>query len=512
MKAYTPENMRCADSYTIKELGVPGITLMDRAANALFEVLTPFFNKGNSFVILCGKGNNGGDGWALGTKLAGAMENVVCISVLGEPTTDDARFFYNECIRDSNTGYPISILDACTDPDPAITAVKNASVITDAIFGTGFGGSIQRDSIVAKLITTANQNNCLKLAADIPSGANAQNGECSDITFKADLTITFAKAKIGMFSYPARSFCGNINIADIGIPEEIFTSMDSPYEMTDTDLVKAFLPKRYPDSNKGTFGKLLVYAGSHDMTGAAHLALSGALRSGVGLTVFASEEYVTDIMKQRLSEPVFLTVYDSDKDTDKLVEYSKKCSAMLIGCGLGNNENVKKRVTRLVKECECPIILDADGINALSDNINVISEAKKGILLTPHPLEFSRISGIPLNEICASRIRCAQEFSKKYNCTLLLKGAGTVICEKGIRTCINPIACSALAKGGSGDVLSGMISSFAAQGTGLYESAVIGAYLHGRAGEELAKEYSEYGVLPSDIPQKAANLLAMSCK
>ena len=508
MKVYTPENMRYADGYTIQNLGVSGTTLMQRAANALYDAASPFLGKGNRFVILCGKGNNGGDGWALGTMLAHSMEIVTCISVLGEPSTNDADFFFRKCISDTELGFPISIINAGINQDAAIASVQNATFIVDAIFGTGFCGDIAKDSIAANIIDVANNNHCFKLSADIPSGANAQNGECSAVTFKADLTVTFAKAKIGMLSYPARNFCGNITIADIGIPEEIFLQMNSPYEMTDDELVKSLLPKRAMDSNKGTFGKLLVYAGSRDMTGAAHLALCGALRSGVGLTVFASDEYVTDVMKKRLSESVFLTLSDSDEDTEKLAEYSKKCSAMLIGCGLGTDSAAKRRTERLIRECECPIILDADGINVLSDNINIISEAKKGILLTPHPLEFSRICGKTLDEICNSRMDSAVAFSEKYNCTLLLKGAGTVICDKGKRICINPVACSSLSKGGSGDVLAGIIASFAAQGTGLYESAVIGAYLHGRAGEELAKEFSEYGVLPSDIPCKVANLLA----
>ncbi len=508
MKVYTPENLRSADKYTIEKLGVPGTVLMDKAADALFEALSEHFGKNRKFVILCGKGNNGGDGWALGMKLSKVFERAICISVFGEPSTSDALYFYGKCRECMGLGLPLKIIQAKEDIVNALRETGSADIIVDALFGTGFSGDIEKESLVGELIAASNTRDCFKLSADIPSGADALTGRCASVVFRADVTVTFAKGKIGMFSYPARAFCEKVIIADIGIPEDVFEAFGAKYEVTDDNTVRRYLPKRYADSNKGSYGKLLVYAGSRDMTGAAYLALSGALRSGVGLTVFAGDPYVTDVLKHRLSEPVFMQVRGSDEDTDMLIEYSKKCSAILIGCGLGTSEEAKSRVIRLIKECDCPIILDADGINAVSDNINVITEAKKGILLTPHPLEFSRISGLSVTQICENRIECASDFAKKYGCNVLLKGAGTVICGSDGRVCINPIDCSALAKGGSGDVLAGIIASFVSQGAGLYESAVTGAYLHGRAGEELAREYSEYGVMPSDIPERAARILA----
>jgi len=508
MKGYTPENLRQADEMTMRALGIPGVALMEKAADALFDAIKPQLRRDSKIVILCGKGNNGGDGWALGMKLANLYHNVVCVPLFGDSASYDAMYYFVKCRECENMGYPMRILDACDRRLDAFGEIKTATVIVDGIFGTGFSGEIDRGTLAADVIELANSVTCFKVAADIPSGVDALTGRCAAYTFRADITVSFAKIKVGMLSYPARNLCGNITVADIGIPEQIFDSIETKYEIADTEAVRKYLPARHPESNKGTFGRLLVYAGSPEMTGAAHLALSGALRTGVGLTVFAGDLHVTSVLQHRLSEPVYLPVSDTDEDTDKLVEYSKKCSVMLIGCGLGTSDEVKKRVIRLVKECECPIILDADGINVLSDNINVITEAKKGILLTPHPVEFSRVSGLTLENICDNRIECTAEFSKKYGCNILLKGAGTIICSADGRICINPIACSALAKGGSGDVLAGMIASFAAQGVGLYESAVIGAYLHGCAGEELAREYSEYGVMPSDIPEHVARMLA----
>ncbi len=508
MKGYTPENLHYADEMTMRSLGIPGTALMEKAADAIFNAIKPQLSRDCKIVVLCGKGNNGGDGWALAQRLANLYYNVVCIPLFGDSASYDAMYFFVKCRECENMGYPLRIIDGCERRIEAFGEVKSATIIVDAIFGTGFSGNIDRGTLAADIIDLANSVNCFKVAVDIPSGVDALTGRCADFTFRANLTVSFAKIKIGMLSYPARPLCGNITVADIGIPEQIFNSIETKYEIADTETVRKYLPVRLPDSNKGTFGRLLVYAGSPEMTGAAHLALSGALRTGVGLTVFAGNPHVTQVLQHRLSEPVYLPVSDSDEDTDRLVEYSKKCSVMLVGCGLGTSEETQKRVIRLTKECECPIILDADGINVLADNINVITEAKKGILLTPHPVEFSRISGLTLEQICNNRLECTAEFAKKYGCNIILKGAGTVICGADGRICLCPIACSALAKGGSGDVLAGIIASFAAQGAGLYESAVMGTYLHGCAGEELAGEFSDYGVMPSDIPERVARMLA----
>ncbi len=508
MIAYTPNDMRYADKYAVERLNIHGTVLMDRAADALFDALKAHIGKQKNFAILCGKGNNGGDGWALAVKLLNISENVVCVSVSDKPTSADALYFYDKCLE--RIGYSsLNITDASVDFFSCAEAIKQADVIVDGIFGTGFSGEILKDGVIAKTIELANENKkAFKLAIDIPSGADALYGKVSQTVFRADLTVSFAKPKIGMFSYPAKEFCGKIKIADIGIPNEVFESFDSKYEIADNDAVKKYLPFRAANSNKGTFGKVLIYAGSENMPGAAQLAVSGALRCGAGLVCLASDNSVTDIIKSKFAEPIYFPISDSDNDTDRLIEYSRSCSAILIGCGLGKDKKTTERIKRLICECDLPIILDADGINAISDNINILSEAKNKIILTPHPLEFSRISKLDVSDILNSRIECADEFAKKYNCILLLKGAGTVISDGGKRICINPVACSALAKGGSGDVLSGMIASFASQGAGLYESAVIAAYLHGVAGIELSRTFSEYGVIPSEIPEKAARIIA----
>ena len=504
MKVYPPSDMRKADSYAIEALGIPGKILMDNAAGALFESLFDHIGKGKKFLILCGKGNNGGDGYALALKLSDAFENVVCLSVFGSaPKTEDALYFYELC-----KSRKIPIINCESDFDLSIEKIADADVITDAIFGTGFSGEIQSASICAKIIELSNSSLAYRLSADIPSGIDAEYGSASAISFCAHKTLSFSKGKPGMYSYGARELCGEIQIADIGIPDSVFENFNTKYETSDDNLLLSSLPKRYKNSSKGSYGRLLVIAGSKDMPGAAHLACLGALRMGAGLVCLASEQSVIDTVKYRLSEPVYLPVSDTDKDTKKLIEYANSCSAVLIGCGLGKSEKSTGRIFKLIQNITAPIILDADGINAISGNINVLSEAKCDIILTPHPLEFSRISGLPVSEIQQNRIKCALDFSEKFGCTLLLKGAGTVIARCGERVIINTSGNSALSKGGSGDVLTGMIASLSAQGTAPDDAAICGAYLHGLAGDTLSGELSEYGVLPSEIPERAAKILA----
>lgn len=293
----------------------------------------------------------------------------------------------------------------------------------------------------------------------------------------------------------------------LGLDKSVFENPKASFELTDAELFRKYIPKRYKNSNKGSYGKALLYVGSRDMTGAAYLSAVGSLRCGAGLTVLASERNVTDILKNSVYETIFMPVEDGEDGTRSLLEYSKSCSSFLVGCGLSRSCERSKRVFEIIKGAKIPLIIDADGINALSENINILSEAKCDILLTPHPLEFSRLTGLSVSEIEKNRIKYALEFSEKYNCTLLLKGVPTLICEKGKRLCINTTGNSALAKGGTGDVLSGMIAAFAAQGASLYESAVVAAYLHGLAGERLSQEYSEYGVVASQIPKECARLI-----
>lgn len=271
--------------------------------------------------------------------------------------------------------------------------------------------------------------------------------------------------------------------------------------LTSKDYVAEHLPRRKAESNKGTYGRVLLIAGSGDMRGAAALALLGALRLGAGLVTLASERSVIDTLSTAIYEPIWL-----DRDTPDLLERSDKMQCVAIGCGMGQAAGTKQLVRNLLLRAGAPLVIDADGINVLGGHAHILKEAKREVILTPHPLEFSRLCGLSVEDIQNDRVSTAKAFAKEYGVTLLLKGHHTVI-TNGEECFINPTGTSALAKGGSGDVLCGMIAALVAQGAAPLHAAAIAAYLHGLAGERLAEVYSEYGVLASELPAEAAKLL-----
>lgn len=266
--------------------------------------------------------------------------------------------------------------------------------------------------------------------------------------------------------------------------------------------ISSLLPRRAADGNKGTFGRVLLVCGSGNMRGAAALSLLGAIRSGAGLVTLASTREVIDALSSNIYEALWL-----DREKESCISAASKASAVGIGCGMGVNDTTRDLVFALLdEETDVPLVIDADGINVLKGNAAMLKSAHRPILLTPHPLEFSRLSGISVAEIQSAREKYAKEFAAEYGVTLLLKGKDTVITD-GEKVFVNLTGSNALAKGGSGDVLTGMICAFLAQGCCTIDAAAIAAYCHGMAGERLAKVYSEYGVMPSDIPAEAAKIL-----
>ncbi len=261
------------------------------------------------------------------------------------------------------------------------------------------------------------------------------------------------------------------------------------------------LPRRGANSHKGTFGSVMLVCGSENMRGAAALATLGALRCGAGLVTLASKSAVIDTLSSTIYEALWL-----DTDKTDMICASDKMNAVGIGCGLGQSKETFKNVRWLLTREGAPLVIDADGINVLSGNLKLFEKAKREVILTPHPREFSRLTGVSVKEIQENREEIAFAFAKKYGVTLLLKGHGTII-TNGEELFVNPTGSSALAKGGTGDVLCGMICAFLAQGASPFSASVIGAYIHGLAGENLAKKYSEYGVLASELPLEAAKII-----
>ncbi len=502
MKAYLPKTFQDAENYLFDRKGVSPLALMKSAASGMLECIIHRIDAFDAITVLCGKGNNAGDGYELARLLRKKGHNVTCISIFGAPpATDIALHCFEEYVSGGGS--------VITDPASATKAIAVSDIVIDAIFGIGFKGVIEESSLAYKLIDTANRARALRIALDVPSGLRSDDGSVGGIAFMADETLTVTAHKIGMLSYPGRAFCGYVSVVDIGIPEDLMNSYECNHIVADDAYIKKVLPARREISNKGDFGKLLCICGSENMTGAAILSLEAALRAGTGLVTLASEKSVTDCAKFRLCEPIYSPIsWDDENSLDRLKEKLSGYNTLLVGCGLGKSETKKDFLEYVIRNYRGQLIIDADGINMLSDNINILREAHKIPIITPHPGEFSKISGLDTVYINDNRIKCAKEFSEKHRCITVLKGAGTIIASPDRRYAVNISGNAGLAKGGSGDVLAGLISGLAANpNVAAFEAAVCGVYLHGRAADVLKEKFSEYGLLPSDLAKEFAKML-----
>lgn len=466
---------------------------MKNAARGCLEFIKGRFEnyRALSYALVCGSGNNGGDGIELAFLLteAGAEANVVLTDKI--PDTDTAKI----CIRSHKI--PLKGTSFTKNPHKAKVMLKEADVIIDCVFGTGFHGDLPKD--IEELFKFIN-NSCgsFKISVDIPSGVNGNSGKISQNSFKPHATLVLAAVKSGMLNYPCHDFCGELRVVSIGISDRCYKEYEGIFTPKD---ITRLLPQRPASSNKGTFGKLLNVAGSRRYRGAAVLSSKAALRAGAGLVTLASVEEAISAAAASVPECVFLNLSaDGDgfidgKSKDMLGEEAEKASAITVGCGMGNTGGTKETVMFLLKKGNCPIILDADGINCLDGNINVLKDNDRPIILTPHPGEFARLIKASVPEVQGSRLELARSFATEYRAVLLLKGQNTVIAAPDGKAYINTSGNNALAKAGNGDVLTGIIGALAAQGMEPFYAAVSGAYLHGRSADILV----EGGANPASV-------------
>ena len=453
------------------------IKLMDIAGTKAADVILKHYDvKNKKVLVLCGNGNNGGDGFVIANKL---MQNGADVSVflpLGTPKTESALYYF-------------SLL-------PQNIVCDNLSgefdFIIDAIFGIGLCRSLDEDLI--SLINKINNMSGVKIAVDIPSGINCDNGEVLGNAFKSDLTITFIAPKPCFYLPTCADYYKTLEIVDIGV---------TPLE-SDVKLLSApTLPERPKISHKGTFGTALLSCGSYGMAGAAILATRAALKSGVGIAKCLIPKSIYKILTVAVPEAVCLPKISTLKGGlsafVNIKSALQKTSAVLFGCGLSNTVHTKMLLKKLIKSNSCPLIIDADGINALAGCIDLLKKANAPIILTPHPAEMARLIKSDVKTVEANRITIARNFAKQYNCILVLKGANTLITDPSGKVYFNTLGNSGMATGGSGDVLSGIIVSLLAQGLPPIEAANAAVYLHSLAADKAAKITGEAGLLPSDI-------------
>lgn len=472
--------------------------MMENAGNAVAERIIAEC-KPCLATVLCGAGNNGGDGFVIAARLPEKGYKVRVILVNGEPKTNCAREYFEKLPKEH-------IHSFSDEEQKCITWTQNAGIVVDCVFGTGFHGELPENAV--KLFKAANE--CpVRVAVDVPSGVNSDTGEFDERCFKPTHTYILAAFKKGLLNPQAMEILGDFELLDIGINSGCYKDIEA---MLAGDDSRGELPKRSKVCHKGTFGRLLNIAGSLQCSGAAVMSTRAALRSGVGLCTLAAPVSTVKALTGSLVENTFLPLPETedgligDNACEQIAEILPKMTAVSIGCGLGNSENTRKIVEYVIKNADCPIIIDADGINCLSANIDILKErtGDKGgwreTVITPHPLEFSRISEMTVGEIQADRIGAAKKFAREYGVVVLLKGAYSIISDcMGDEVIVNPTGNSALAKGGSGDILTGMIGAMLAQGVDAYNAAASAAYCHGYAAELVSKEKFAPSVLGSDI-------------
>lgn len=503
MQVVTSADMKKMDKAAFEVYGIPNLLLMDQAAKEVAKVVEEeMTDKAGLVVIFVGKGNNGGDGigaarWLLnkGFKVRTFLVGSGPAAVAGEAAAELNMFL--------KAGGQLELLLKDTDLKAAYLAVKEAELVVDGLLGTGFSGELRPlYKMVCQLM-----NDCAKkvVAIDIPSGVNADNGRAEEGAVKATVTVTMAMLKPGLLFEPGRSLAGRVVLADIGMPPVLKEMAEGKLYLLTEQIVKELLPLRKPDAHKGDAGRVTVVAGSYGYVGAAALAAHSAVKAGAGLVTLLTGESSREILSIKLTEVMVKGLAEEavgalgPEAMETILQRAEEADAIAIGPGLGTAEATARAIRQLLPQLETPVVIDADGLNALKGHTELLTAMKAPKVLTPHPGEMSRLTGLSIGEINGAPLEVAKEYAEKWQAVVVLKGAPTVIaCPEG-SLYINSTGCNAMATGGSGDVLTGIIAALAGQGISLQEAALCGVYLHGLAGE-LATE-GTVGLAAGEIAQ-----------
>jgi NAD(P)H-hydrate epimerase len=496
--------MKEMDRLTIQDLGVPGTVLMENAARGAARGFLEHFDppEGSQVVILCGRGNNGGDGYVMARYLhgAGMKVTVVVLSELGK-IAGDARVNL-EIIR--RLGLEILEVPGTVDWEGHAGLLKHSHYLVDGILGTGLNAEVK--GFYRQVIEEVNGMGKPVMAVDIPSGLNADTGQVMGAAVRADLTVTFGFPKLGQLVFPGAELVGRLIRVDIGIPREVTDQVPARYHLLEPEDFRDLLKTEEKDIHKGSRGHLLVLAGSTGKTGAATLTALGGLRAGAGLVTLGIPGSLNPILENKLTEAMTVPLPETAEGTLSLEAEGvirslwEGKTALALGPGLSTHPETVSLVRRIVASCPLPMVVDADGLNALSGDLEVLSACRERIILTPHPGEMARLAGIGNEEVQSDRIGVAEAFVKARGSCLVLKGARTLIADSGGGVHVNPTGNPALASGGSGDVLTGLIAGFLARGWPLAKAAAGGVYLQGLAADYLAEDMGQAGVLAGELP------------
>lgn len=492
MRLFSRAECKELDRLTTARYKIPSSILMEHAG---FEVVRAVLSiLGNAVrkkvLVVCGPGNNGGDG-LVAARVLSDLGAEVSVYLTAAPTKGDSKQNY-EILQSINP-------KICIDSQQFPTALQKADCVIDALFGTGLEKPITGE--IAALIQSINQSGKPVVAVDIPSGIDADTGALLGVAVKAAKTVTFAVQKTGLSLYPGRWYAGEVSIAYIGIPFSLLDEVPHDAEALDEAQAKSWIPRWPLDSHKGLRGKVMILGGSRGYTGAPSMASTAALHTGSGLVYLGVPDGLRTMMEHKLTEVIKIG-FPQTKDwvlgkisLPETKNWFDKIDALALGPGIGRHEETQDYVKEILRDYKGPIVVDADALFALNEDF-LKSAGRPSIILTPHEGEMAHLCEIPAEDVHLNRLKLAREKAKQWNVTLVLKGASTIIAS-GDSTWINLTGNPGMATAGTGDVLTGMIVSLLGQKMDSLPAAVLGVYLHGASGDLLAKERGVHGITAS---------------
>ncbi len=466
------------------ELGIPSLVLMERAALAAYQWLLTIKLDLSRVLIVCGSGNNGGDGFALARLL---YQSDIDVTVLFAGQVDACT---DETMQQWNIVKKLAI------PVYPTTDICQYTVIIDAVFGTGLTRDI--GGKLATLINKINHSGIPVLALDIPSGIHAESGQIMGVAIKSSYTLCFGFKKVGCILYPGADYVGQLDVADIGIHRQAVVDLPPTYfSYTKKDL--ALLPERRKNSHKGSYGHVLVIAGSENMSGAAFFSAKAALSSGAGIVKIYSPVANRIILQSQLPEAIFVAYDPLALDKVALQQQIAKATVIVIGPGLNQSSHSHALLTIVLTHTKVPLIIDADALNLIAASPRLLNLSHRDWIMTPHPGEMARLINKSVKDITMQLVRNADNFARQHNIICVLKDSRTIVSDGKNMIYINQSGCQAMAKGGSGDTLTGVIAALIAQGLSSISATRLAVYIHGLAGEHASTVKGNYGVLASDI-------------
>jgi ADP-dependent NAD(P)H-hydrate dehydratase / NAD(P)H-hydrate epimerase len=502
MLVVTAEQMREMDRLTIQKYGVPSLTLMERAGAGIAEAIIKRFGRvaKKGVLVVAGKGNNGGDGFVVARLLM--KQRIPCeVALLArqDQLSSDSAHNLRAFLRLKGKVHEI----AGDDFELLSLLLDKNGLIVDAILGTGLKSEVR--GRFAEAITLLNAAGLPIVAVDIPSGLDTDSGRPLGVAVQAEMTVALALAKLGEVIYPGVACCGELVVADIGVDDRAVAEVAPTTELLDHETVRWLVPRREADTHKGSYGHVLVVAGSRGKTGAAILTCRAAMRTGAGLVTLAAPRSLNNIFAGALVEVMTEALREnSAEEMDALGDDDwrgllARKNVLLFGPGVGVNASTQNITRWLLKNLDIPWVIDADGLNNVALEIDRLRHAKYPPVLTPHPGEMARLTGKDTAAVNADRVGIARAFAVAHRCHLVLKGARTVIATAEGKVFINPTGNPGMASGGMGDVLAGILAALLGQGLSAENAMKLGVYLHGFVGDRVAASQGEIGLIASDI-------------